>query len=432
MSSIVGVLGLPPLVTAICRFQDGVCEDFRPFVKLSLPLHNNRPLAFLDAWKTIDDVLTPWIATAQPPRLLRFLDDLPHMKCIATLYCIYTGNLATLQTIHTSRWDLLDMDDNLVDLAAAGGHVPMLRYLFDTIQHPGCTEKSIVWATERGHVDAIVYLVDVRRLDPALGLSPACEAGNLPLIQLLRGRLPPNSWYLGIEATRLYLFEAIAHGHLDTVVPYFLNLLEEDIHRTIELAACRGYLPALKYLLPRSDRHNDNLLVLAARVGHLGIVEWLMAINYPMKLERGFRAGAACGQLKTVKFLQPYIARMELYRECFFHAMESNRFDIADYLMSFFSDRQIQAWLERAVIQGNLRVVQHLWRPRQGNRRALAHAARYDRLDILQWLVAQEDTSKQLPSLQKAMRIAVKYNQSDVQAWLIETIANIKPNANAK
>ncbi|KAG9414427.1 hypothetical protein AC1031_013785 [Aphanomyces cochlioides] len=254
-------------------------------------------------------------------------------------------------------------------------------------------------------------------MEPQHGLYAACDRGHLEVLKFLYSRIHLSKMpelYGNAQDKSLYFIIAFARGYMDSIVPYLLDQLDVAVN----MAASNGHLPATKFLLERDSTYSSLAFEKAARLGTMDILEWIIEKNYTRNYDKAYESAAEFGQLKILQFLQPHVKRLTL-REAYLKAATSRHRDVATYLTALATEEELLVWFERAAIQGNLPAVQFLWRPTPQRRRAISHAARYNHLDILQWLAAKGDASKLLSCMQEAKRIAVKYDHCEIEEWVI-------------
>ncbi|KAH9088951.1 hypothetical protein LEN26_019332 [Aphanomyces euteiches] len=369
MSSVFGQRGL---VETICQYQNGVDVDVRLFKKFPSRLQGNYDPREFDGWRNVKNEFKSWLATASTHQVGRILDALPELARSVALVSVVVGNVAALQAIHPSRSNLVEFDVNLLGLAAV-----------------------------EGHLDAVKYLVDDLHMEPQHGLFVACDRGHLEVLKFLYSRMHLSKMpelYGNAQDKSLYFIIAFARGYMDSIVPYLVDQLDGQLDIAVDMTVSKGHLPATKYLLERDSTYSSLAFEKAARLGTMDILEWIIDKKYTRNNDKAFETAAEFGQLQIVQFLQPHVKRLTLC-EAYLKAATSRHRDVATYLTALATEDELVAWFERAVIQGNLPAVQFLYRPTQrDHRRAISHAARYNHLDILQWLAAKEDPSTKKPS----------------------------------
>ncbi|KAF0724173.1 hypothetical protein Ae201684P_016399 [Aphanomyces euteiches] len=391
------VFGQRDLVETICQYQFGVHVDVRLFMTFPTYLKGSDPRCY-DGWPSVKNEFKSWLATASTHQVGRILDALPELVRSVTLVSVVVGNVAALQAIHPSRSNLVKFDVDLLGLAAVGGHVPMLQYLLETVRRPHFWKQTA--SPFESHLDAVKYLVDVLHMEPQHGLFVACDRGHLEVLKFLYSRMHLSKMpelYGNAQDKSLYFIIAFARGYMDSIVPYLVDQLDGQLDIAVDMAVSKGHLPATKYLLERDSTYSSLAFEKAARLGTLDILEWIIDKKYTRNNDKAFETAAEFGQLQIVQFLQPHVKRLTLC-EAYLKAATSRHRDVATYLTALATEDELVAWFERAVIQGNLPAVQFLYRPTPQHRRAISNAARYNHLDILQWLAAKEDPSTKKPS----------------------------------
>ena len=242
------------------------------------------------------------VTTAQTSSLLTEADLTTQDSQGNTRLCLaaQAGDLAQAQQLIAKGADVqhINLDgDNLLTLAATGGHLTFITWLDwhcpQTIDHENyCGDTALTLAARHGHQPLVQWLVSrdaaLTHLNDQLkdALAEAVANGHLTLAQWLSSRdTPLNRVYP--DGNNLFL-HAVRAGHQG--IAQWLE--ESDVNsqqinefddNALTLAARHGHHQLLAWLLPRhpggvhqTDRNGNSLVLIAARHGHCQIVKLLV------------------------------------------------------------------------------------------------------------------------------------------------------------
>ncbi|RHZ37997.1 hypothetical protein DYB31_009877 [Aphanomyces astaci] len=310
------VLFTQELMDAITAYQNGIYLVLRPFVGLTRDLLYLRDLlrspTTMDNWLDINsvtfafeplhDVLEPWYEVHGTACVFKLFACLPRLRNVVIAHAAFSGNLAMLSMLP------LDMFRQvrylLLDLAAANGHMRVLKFLDAVVGHEGCTTFAMDVAAHRGDLDVVRYLHAHRNegcSDQAI--MDAAENGHLEVVQFLHTHYP-----LTAHSLTLALTAAAATNRLD-VATYIVHELGSDGHGStneIDAAAYNGHLAMIKMLHQHNYGCTTNAMDDAAEDGQLEVVQWLHTHRTEGCTINAMGQAAENGHLETVQWLHTH------------------------------------------------------------------------------------------------------------------------------
>ncbi|OQS05868.1 hypothetical protein THRCLA_02043 [Thraustotheca clavata] len=196
-----------------------------------------------------------------PVQALEYAVERGHFHIVRKLYQCYQVN----QLINEGEF-------NLLDVAAATGHLAIVEFLHNAGYPRRCTTKAMDTASANGHLTVVEFLHNYRHEGATSGAIDG----------------------------------AAANGHLDVVI--YLNTTRNDgaTKSAMDVAAARGFLNIVKYLNEnRSEGCGSYALDDASKAGHLDIVKYLHfnVHSKPLCTFRAMNNAALNGYLEIIKFL---------------------------------------------------------------------------------------------------------------------------------
>ncbi|KAF0718055.1 Aste57867_1933 [Aphanomyces stellatus] len=383
------------LLGLVVDYQDGLYMDMRPLLKLRLRINwwsyddQDIDAVFPSSMALLHAELDPWHDAFYITHRLRLLLHSPHcrtLRLIVAMEAAFFGRLSVLQDMALGD-DLVGLTCPLLDIAAFGGHMDVLRFLHDC-GHGGCSVKAMDWAAMHGDI-AIVAFLGAHRTEGCSdhALHYAAIAGNIPLATLLRQFHGSLSWLPGTPV------DVIRRGHME------MALWMDDREATwstqcMDMAAFHGHLELLEWLHtnPRSAGCTTSAMNLAARAGHVQVLEWLHVHRTEGCTVNAMDWAASQGHRPVLEWL---------------HVHRTEGCSTAAVALAFdHGHHEIAAWL---------------WDHRIEVRRptAAVRAAAKGNVALLAWLHAHQqqsnDTMKWQPNVMDAAAAA---GQLDVVKWL--------------
>jgi hypothetical protein len=188
--------------------------------------------------------------------------------------------------------------DHVIDGAAAGGHLEILKFAFEhgqkmKTENFSCKHLHILqWLIENGHFKYAPEIIDSIALDGKLDclqylhskgynifsknvLTNAITSRNVELIYWLYDicpdKSPSNKYAIGAALTSLDKYDT--HGSL-LILKLLVNWGYSLANCDCTIPARNGDLDILQYLFELGCKLNENVINAAAKYGHLHIIIW--------------------------------------------------------------------------------------------------------------------------------------------------------------
>ncbi|EGZ14589.1 hypothetical protein PHYSODRAFT_417221, partial [Phytophthora sojae] len=204
------------------------------------------------------------------------------------------GHLAVVQWLHQHRSE--GCSTSAMDVAATNGHLDVVQWL-SANREEGCTTEAMDGAARNGHLLVVDFLHDGLNGCTTRAMDTAASNGHLAVVEWL-------SDYRFEGCTTDAMDEAAEGGHLDVV---------KWLHRS------------------RTEGCTVKAMDSAAKQGHLGVVQWLHA-HRSEGYSRGAIAGAAeKGNFEVAIFLQSQ-CRWQCTEDVWFSALESSSPELATWI----------------------------------------------------------------------------------------------------
>ncbi|KAF0715291.1 Aste57867_3459 [Aphanomyces stellatus] len=279
----------------ICQFQDGICEDMRPFLSL-------RPFASLkesrsDDWtralapiyphqdmaNAVDAMLPSWLALNNMDRLSLLLDCIDWLEEPILVWAANRGRVDVLTWVH-GRLNLCQCSDNL--LVAAVGELSVLEFL-DGIGYSAKATQAMQQAAIRGDRSCMEFIHTTFSLphdwidrNTIAGMSFESQVWDVVLSQLVH-----NPSFL-----RQAIVLSAANNHVDTAtsllseaVDFSIDASDEAFNTALWMASSHGHLEGLQWLfgLPTfqaTDRMDldESCLLAAANARQAAVGHWFI------------------------------------------------------------------------------------------------------------------------------------------------------------
>ncbi|KAF0686263.1 Aste57867_21869 [Aphanomyces stellatus] len=222
--------------------------------------------------EVVSDILAPWYAQHGTSLLPRLLCTMPYMHTLVAHAAAFSGDIAVLHILHDTR-DIASVDGNLIDVAAARGHLLVVEFLH-VHGHKGCTDEAMTQAALEGHVDVVAYLATHRTEGCQWNTANRAiiEGCSVEMLSALH-----DHPFAEFSATTMD--NAAAAGRLDLVE--FLHAHRPDEGCTtaaMDEAAAQGRLDIVQFLHShRREGCTTKAMSLAIIYGHMGVVQFLHA-----------------------------------------------------------------------------------------------------------------------------------------------------------
>ncbi|KAH9088925.1 hypothetical protein LEN26_019356 [Aphanomyces euteiches] len=383
------VLSSVDLVRLVCAFQRGLFEDTKA---LLLTMQRESDLEWSQADRDMERlhrVLEPWHCRFDLSRL----ELLRHCRSYRSLVenvvqeAVYYGRSAIIRAIDVSVLQSIRIP--LVDLAALGGRMDMLRYLHE-ISHAGYSHQAVNWAAVKGDVDILAFLLhhyDIKATDMAL--HHAVEHRHLNAATLLwnHGYRSCSSETV-LAVVKRGTVEMLEWLHLH--MPHNVNFPPDTID-TMHMAAFHGRLDMVEWLHHnRKEGCTSAAMDLAARGGHLQVVQWLHRHRMEGCSVRAMDWAAECGHVHVLDWLHANRSE-KCSGDALAKALRHQQWAAVDWLRAHYSDLSCA--------------------------NAMVQALSTDDLTTLHWLNQHYSTDMAWIS---AMDTAAIYNSMNAMTWLHE------------
>jgi len=159
--------------------------------------------------------------------------------------------------------------------------------------------KSRSWATEAargGSVDVLAWLVENGCQWDAAECCQAGASGNhLAVVHWVMSNSPDRTLVAGV------LMDASARGHLKTIERFWIEEHRNAIGTTcMEGATVGGHVHVLDWLKEHGCYGSAELCAIAAELGHVGALEWLLGQGLTWDLSRSIESIISRGQMNVL------------------------------------------------------------------------------------------------------------------------------------
>ncbi|GAM19137.1 hypothetical protein SAMD00019534_023120 [Acytostelium subglobosum LB1] len=244
--------------------------------------------------------------------------------------------------------------------AASNGHLDVIKYLMEHCQHVKPTSYAMEQAVRGGHYDTMRYLFETAGFKdsklPKNIMDVAAANGHLDIVSFL------DLNHKSIGATPAAVDNAASNGHLVVVKYLTQNRTEGWTAKAVENACAEGYLDIVHHLVRlRPDLGGPLCMVRAVENGHLEVVKLLMANGYLTKCKYQYYLvdlAVKHGRFELTKFLFENTTG-EISQSCINWAVQFNHADILDYLIINYktTDTVWRSALEAGCMAGYLDIV---------------------------------------------------------------------------
>ncbi|KAF0716540.1 Aste57867_2788 [Aphanomyces stellatus] len=396
MSAAATVFDSHELLKAIWAYQVGTYEDFLPLQRLPSLTFQRRdrdmalPVANL---ATIHSLLTPWYAQNGLVRLPLLLRAMPQTKCALLAHAASVGDLPVLQVVFSSTSRgvaLASLMANLVDIAAAAGHLHVLEFL-ERQGHCGYTSHTLRFAAFAGQLSLLERFASLAESSDAIHqlfgpqlMDWAAAGGQLDVVQWLHATRTE-----GCTSNAINL--AATHGHVHVLAWLTAHRTEGCTSRAVAGAAANGHLACVEYLYDRgtwTDKCPTYGIDMAAANGHLEVVHYLLARDLATETPLSMDLAAKNGHLEVLQYLHTHVGSHGCTVDALDAAAGNGHLEVVQYLTEHCHAVATSRAMDRAAANGHLGVVQYLHDHRlEGcTTNAMTMAALHGHLDVVQWL----------------------------------------------
>ncbi|KAG1693008.1 hypothetical protein DVH05_024044 [Phytophthora capsici] len=184
----------------------------------------------------------------------------------------YHGHLDVVKWLHHNRTE--GCTTKAMDGAAARGHLDMVKWLHAN-RTEGCTDKAMTWAAQNGHLDVVKWLYEI---------GEDCERYTMDYVTDFN----VMKWLHENTPDRLCSTTAIDNwaelGRLDLVMWLYENRTEGYSTHAIEMAARKGHLDVHGSHSLYSVRYEslyDFTVKMARMNGQQHVIEWVESLGEP-------------------------------------------------------------------------------------------------------------------------------------------------------
>jgi hypothetical protein len=260
--------------------------------------------------------------------LLKICWDLfPWFRSVDLFFALESGNLEMAKWIHANSTQQAQVGF-YVDNAVKSGNLDMVKWVIETFDNPAY-KSPISIAASVGNIDILNYLHNKSiHGDYSNAGTYAAAKGHLPVLKWLRKHLqlwvPLKAFAVAIKKGHAHVAGWI-HGHYPLILnnqyfyyrgPQVVATIEWLYVKSgsppvlakafIKNSAELGHLDVLKWIVSKNyciQQQLSTLAALAAKGGHINVIEWLHELHGPIHNSAIMEAAAQHGHLNLVKWL---------------------------------------------------------------------------------------------------------------------------------
>ncbi len=116
---------------------------------------------------------------------------------IQLVWAVTCNNLPKVrELVKTKGADVHYGSDSSIRVAASGGHLEILQYLYEEAGADvhAYDDEVVKFAAEGNHYEVVVYLLEHAKCDPDVALNGAASSGHLDIVKYLVESNNINSW----------------------------------------------------------------------------------------------------------------------------------------------------------------------------------------------------------------------------------------------
>ena len=220
-----------------------------------------------------------------------------------------------------------ELNDALVDSAAAGNLGEMSNLLGQGADPLFCDSRALVLAAREGHAECVKLLIPIS--DPeateSLALALAARRGHVECVKLL---IPVSNPKANDSSA---LLQAAYHGRSDCVellIP--VSNPEAKDSEALAMAAEAGRLECVRLLIPFSNPNaqSSDALCLACGDGHIDCAKLLIPVSTQGKINAALGWSVFYGQTECVKLLLPKATSLSIESRPLLLAIEKGHVDV--------------------------------------------------------------------------------------------------------
>ncbi|KAG9405133.1 hypothetical protein AC1031_004239 [Aphanomyces cochlioides] len=384
MDAIRASFALPEVWCHISSFQAGIYQVVLPFYGVQEPPAN--PREFYDWLKPFQAKLDHYYAEYGTSQLHKLVGFHARMKYKLFVAAIAANDVSLLRSLH-AKYNLRKSWRKLLDTAAICGNLEVLVYLHD-VCHLGRSVYAMNLAAVCGDLNILKYLHANRLEDCTTGaMDGAAECGNLEILEWLHA-----------------------------------NRTEGCTSDAMDYAAQNGYLAVVQWLHDRGYPCSKLAMTLAIQRGHFKVVEWLH-INRtegcrPKSIDSSLTSHVSLDMISWLCVNRSDIDPIAIFQ----YGIVQCRSDVVDLLVDRFGIPWSNEIPENALRSGNMPVL-HWIHDRSPDifaamgDNALKIAVWEENLSLVQWLC--DDLG--LDFSHHVLKAAAKWDRMDILSWLVDT-----------
>ncbi|OQR99245.1 hypothetical protein THRCLA_06572, partial [Thraustotheca clavata] len=337
-----------------------------------------------------------------------------------------------------------------IDFAAAHGHLEIIKYLLAE-RTEGGTQKALDEACLNGHLDVVSYLFDsditwIEKVNNVYALNAAASTGQLEVVKYLCTRSYGEP-FLAIDFAVEYGQIAVArylhqeYGAYSKIPPTDADMmayLQTTKHASLwsmnplDFSAGENRHDLIEWFSStRETLYTTKAMDLAASNGHFDMVQWLYENRTEGCTSDALDYAAGNGHIDILQFLHDAYQQLSWTSLALDLAAGNGHLTILKWLKENRDVEPTQQGFEWACRNGHLKVLEYLremYPSLQGNTKALELAAKMGHVNVIEWLVINDNVPLTLNAMEQAMinghtRVA-KYilTQAPTLSWSAKTV----------
>ena len=225
------------------------------------------------------------------------------------------------------------------------------------------------------------------------------------------------------------LYKAFFNEKLD-MVKYFIKKGANDFDSALMLAAKKGDLKFVKYLIDEKEYNYRPTLVRAAasaaKSGEIDVVKYFIDEKGVKSFDDIMQQAASGGSLDVVKYFINEKG-VKNFNDAMFHAASSGHLNVVEYLIDEKGADNFNGAIFGAALNGNLKMVKYLIDEKgiSNFNSVMIAAAKGNHLNIIEYLIDEKGVN----NFNDAMIGAAKFGHLDIVKFLIKKGANDFENA---
>lgn len=184
-------------------------------------------------------------------------------------------------------------------ISCAYGHLDIVKFLLTLNIHS--INNGLIEGARGGYIDIVKYLIEKGADNFKYALIPACNGGHLEIVKYIL-ELPKSSCFSDIPDT---MNSACLRGHVE-VVKYLIFKGNRSFDTGIYNACKGGHLHVVKLLCSYGAFIPREAVPIACEYEHVQLLKYLLELNNPLEINRGFNIACYYGKIEAVKIIINY------------------------------------------------------------------------------------------------------------------------------